>query len=83
MSRASTSVGMALGSSSRRTWVFDPNRGNDIVIRWHAIPGNFRATYPNHEISIGNDRKEIYVTDLNVGRGDAGYDAVAPPPTRR
>jgi hypothetical protein len=38
------------------TWVFDPNRGNDIVIQWHAIPGNFRATYPNLEISIGQDR---------------------------
>lgn len=38
------------------TWVFDPNPGNDIVIQWHAIPGNFRATYPNLEISIGNDR---------------------------
>ena len=38
------------------TWIFDPNPGNDIVIQWHAIPGNFRATYPNLEISIGKDR---------------------------
>jgi hypothetical protein len=35
-------------------WVFDSNRGNDIVMQWHAIPGNWRATYPNLEISIGN-----------------------------
>jgi hypothetical protein len=35
-------------------WVFDPTRGNDIVIQWHAIPGNWKATYPNLEISIGN-----------------------------
>lgn len=35
-------------------WVFDPNRGNDLVMQWHAIPGNWRATYPNLEISIGN-----------------------------
>jgi len=35
-------------------WVFDPNRGNDLVMQWHAIPGNWRATYPNLEISVGN-----------------------------
>ena len=35
-------------------WVFDPNRGNDLVMQWHAIPGNWRATFPNLEISIGN-----------------------------
>lgn len=35
-------------------WVFDPGRAVDIVLQWHAIPGNWRATYPNLEISIGN-----------------------------
>ena len=35
-------------------WVFDPNRGVDILMQWHAIPGNWRATFPNLEISIGN-----------------------------
>jgi hypothetical protein len=35
-------------------WVFDPSRPVDIVMQWHAIPGNWRATYPNLEISIGN-----------------------------
>ena len=33
-------------------WVFDPNRGGDIVMQWHAIPGNWRATFPNLAISI-------------------------------
>lgn len=35
-------------------WVTDTNRGNDLVIQWHAIPGNWRATFPNLEISVGN-----------------------------
>ena len=35
-------------------WVFDPARAVDIVLQWHAIPGNWRATYPNLAISIGN-----------------------------
>lgn len=34
-------------------WITDPNRGNDLVMQWHAIPGNWRATYPNLEISVG------------------------------
>lgn len=37
-------------------WVPDDTSGNDIVMQWHAIPGNWRATYPNLEISIGHDR---------------------------
>lgn len=37
-------------------WVFDPGKGNDIVMQWHAVPGNGKPTYPNLEISIGNDR---------------------------
>jgi hypothetical protein len=35
-------------------WVFDPGRAVDIVMQWHAIPGNWKATFPNLEISIGN-----------------------------
>lgn len=35
-------------------WVPDPNRGADIVMQWHAIPGNWKATYPNLAISIQN-----------------------------
>ena len=37
-----------------KDWVFDPSRAVDIVLQWHAIPGNWRATFPNLEISIGN-----------------------------
>ena len=37
-----------------REWVFDPSRAVDIVMQWHAIPGNWKATFPNLEISIGN-----------------------------
>lgn len=35
-------------------WVTDPGRAQDIVMQWHAIPGNGKATYPNLAISIGN-----------------------------
>jgi len=35
-------------------WVFDPGRAVDIVLQWHALPGNWKATFPNLEISIGN-----------------------------
>lgn len=31
-------------------------KGNDIVMQWHGIPGNWKATYPNLEISIGRDK---------------------------
>ncbi len=34
-------------------WVIDPGKGNDIVMQWHAIPGNGKPTYPNLEISVG------------------------------
>jgi len=39
-----------------KEWVRDPGRAVDIVMQWHAIPGDFRATYPNLEISVGDDR---------------------------
>ena len=35
-------------------WEFDSAKGVDIVMQWHGIPGNWRATYPNLEISVGN-----------------------------
>ena len=37
-----------------KDWVLDTTRGVDIVMQWHGIPGNGKATYPNLEISIGN-----------------------------
>jgi len=39
-----------------KEWVRDPAKPVDIVMQWHAIPGDFRATYPNMEISVGDDR---------------------------
>ena len=33
-------------------WVMDAARGEDIVLQWHAIPGNGRATYPNLSIAV-------------------------------
>lgn len=35
-------------------WVADRNRGMDIVMQWHAIPGNWRATFPNLDLAIGD-----------------------------
>lgn len=37
-------------------WEFDPARAADIVMQWHGIPGNWKATFPNLEISVSNDR---------------------------
>ena len=33
-------------------WTYDPAKGADIVMQWHAVPGNWKATYPNLAISI-------------------------------
>ncbi len=37
-------------------WVIDDGKGDDIVMQWHAIPGNWRSTFPNLSISIGGDK---------------------------
>ncbi|MGB0991218.1 MAG: polysaccharide lyase [Akkermansiaceae bacterium] len=42
-----------------KDWQIDHNRGADIVMQWHGIPGNFRATYPNLEISIQGEHWEV------------------------
>lgn len=39
-----------------KDWVFDANPGADILLQFHAIPGNGKATYPNAEISVQNHR---------------------------
>lgn len=33
-------------------WVIDPGKGGTIVLQWHGLPGNWRATFPNLQISI-------------------------------
>ena len=35
-------------------WKFDHNKGADIIIQWHAVPGNWRPTHPNLIICIQN-----------------------------
>lgn len=59
-------------------WVVDPNRGNDLVIQWHAVPGNGRATYPNLEISVGRTnwyvRQSFGCAQTNPTRTDVCLD---------
>lgn len=33
-------------------WVIDPGRAADIVMQWHAIPGNGKPTHPNLAIAV-------------------------------
>lgn len=33
-------------------WTIDPNNGADIVMQWHAVPGNSTPTHPNLAIAI-------------------------------
>ena len=40
-------------------WKIDPNRGADILIQWHAIPGNWRSTHPNLTICIQNSNWQV------------------------
>ncbi len=40
-------------------WKIDETRGGDILMQWHAIPGNWRATFPNLAISVDRDRWKI------------------------
>lgn len=40
-------------------WVVDPGKGGTIVLQWHGIPGNWRATFPNLQISIDGARWRV------------------------
>lgn len=40
-------------------WVIDPNKGADIVIQWHAVPGNSKPTHPNVAIAIQESNWEL------------------------
>ena len=42
-----------------RHWNVDPNEAADILIQWHAIPGNWRPTYPNLSICINNSNWQV------------------------
>ena len=40
-------------------WKVDPNNGADILIQWHAIPGNWRSTNPNLTICIQKSNWQV------------------------
>jgi len=42
-----------------QNWKVDPNEASDILIQWHAIPGNWRSTYPNLSIRINNSNWQV------------------------
>ena len=42
-----------------KDWKLDPNKGADIVIQWHAVPGNSKPTHPNMAIAIQNTNWEV------------------------
>ena len=42
-----------------RHWNVDPNEAADIIIQWHAIPGNWRSTHPNLTICIQNSNWQV------------------------
>jgi len=43
-----------------KDWVHEHKEpGNDIVMQWHGIPGNWKPTFPNLEISIGGDHWHV------------------------
>lgn len=42
-----------------KDWKIDPNKGADILIQWHAIPGNWRPTHPNLTICIQNSNWQV------------------------
>lgn len=37
-----------------KDWKIDPNPAAEIVIQWHAVPGNSKPTHPNMAIAIQN-----------------------------
>lgn len=43
-------------------WTIDTSRGHDIVMQWHAIPGNGKPTNPNLEISVGGTNWHVRQT---------------------
>lgn len=45
-----------------KEWTFDASRSADIVMQWHAIPGNSKPTNPNLEIAVMNTNWHIRQT---------------------
>jgi hypothetical protein len=42
-----------------KDWKIDPNKGADILIQWHAIPGNWRSTHPNLTICVQHSNWQV------------------------
>ena len=63
-------------------WVFDPARAADIVMQWHAIPGNGKPTNPNLEISVLNTNWHIRQTFGDPPDNKKGWQANVDGPVR-
>ncbi|MGY8770167.1 MAG: polysaccharide lyase [Pirellulales bacterium] len=50
-------------------WEIDSGKPADIVIQWHAVPGNSKPTYPNMSIAIQNNH---WFVRRNYGSPQAG-----------
>jgi hypothetical protein len=64
-------------------WIVDTNRGEDIVMQWHAIPGNWRATFPNLSIAVNGSnwalRQSFGCAQTNPTRPSVVLDAPVRP----
>lgn len=59
-----------------REWVIDGEKGDDIVMQWHGVPGNWRATFPNLAISISGGK---WWVKQNYGKAQTGPTRTADP----
>ena len=50
-------------------WQVDHGKGADIVVQWHAVPGNWRATYPNLAIAVEGEHWWIKQSFGNAQQG--------------
>lgn len=65
-----------------KEWVFDPVRAADIVMQWHAIPGNGKPTNPNLEISVLNTNWHVRQTFGDPPDNKKGWQANVGGPVR-
>lgn len=64
-------------------WIFDPAKGQDIVLQWHGVPGNWRPTFPNLAISVANDRWRIAQSYGSPQAGPTRQGQVLEEPVKR
>ena len=63
-------------------WVPDATRGHDLVMQWHAIPGNGKPTNPNLEISVGGTNWFVRQTYGEPPDHKRGGTTMLPDPVR-